>query len=623
MSKRFRIATLVTTLCLCLSMLVVGVLAATTASFSVTSNLTFKADGVYVMVDAKLKQGATVQGASVVSGEGAPSGNSTYKAYSYKKSISGDYPNGEPYSQTFLNASGTSAGDWTIGDINFTKTNKVVVYEFAVSNYSEFEVGANITENLQIELQQYIEQNILTLQTYVGDTATSTPSFNFTIPARTSETTPGTQTYKIVVTLNSYTASFNTNQIEINFEFAKVSTVQVTNVSLSGATTGTYNDLTGGRELNDIIDLSGITFKTGETTITIPMKSNSDKYIKNIVSYDSGAVTYNTTGTSGTTFVHSTSLYLPNNSSESKDLKIYVNNNSGSPKTISGLKVSFEEKESLLQADTTNNYWYIEMGTIMGQTQSEYIRWKYIASVDDRTGSDVATKYSTFNANTKPTGQGYFLLETDVLTAIGKDGTNNMIEVSFNNDYTNSSTSYHNLNGWTNVLANDYATSNVRQYINGYDSYDSYTGSGITGYTPDGRYSNMYTDLNIDIENDIIYKQIVTRALGDLYQDNTNSTTNPTDVPFPDLSGADVGYKYQSTDEDKFWLLSYYEVYNLVGSSSLDRIWPTGSANIYWLRSPYLSISRGAYFVDTSGSFLYNYVNSSSFAARCAFKFSI
>lgn len=617
MSKRFRIATLVTTLCLCLSMLVVGVLAATTASFSVTSNLTFKADGVYVMVDAKLKQGATVQGASVVSGEGAPSGNSTYKAYSYKKSISGDYPNGEPYSQTFLNASGTSAGDWTIGDINFTKTNKVVVYEFAVSNYSEFEVGANITENLQIELQQYIEQNILTLQTYVGDTATSTPSFNFTIPARTSETTPGTQTYKIVVTLNSYTASFNTNQIEINFEFAKVSTVQVTNVSLSGATTqANVSDLLGEKST---VDLSGITFNTGETTITISMKSNSDKYIKNVVSYDSGAVSYNTTGTSGTTFVHSTSLYLPNNSSESKDLKIYVNNNSGSPKTISGLKVSFEEKESLLQADTTNNYWYIEMGTIMGQTQSEYIRWKYIASVDDSTGSDVATKYSTFDANTKPTGQGYFLLETDVLPAIGRDGTNYMIKVSFENSCKGD---YHTDTNWTSIKANDYATSNVRAYINGKDSYDSAYYSTNGTYTPMGRESNMYTDLNINTANDIVYNQIAGRTLGDLYSKNTYSTTNPGDVDLPYIKDNDAGdnYGYTSETTDKFWLLSYYEVYNLIGSANADRVW-TGS---YWLRSPHLSNSDSAFIVGNVGNLYGNGVGDSSFnTARCAFKFSI
>ena len=54
MGKRARITALVTTLCLYLSLFVVGVLAATSATFNVTSTLNFTADGVYVMVDGAL-----------------------------------------------------------------------------------------------------------------------------------------------------------------------------------------------------------------------------------------------------------------------------------------------------------------------------------------------------------------------------------------------------------------------------------------------------------------------------------------------------------------------------------------------------------------------------------------
>ena len=160
-----------------------------------------------------------------------------------------------------------------------------------------------------------------------------------------------------------------------------------------------------------------------------------------------------------------------------------------------------------------------------------------------------------------------------------------------------------------------------------YDAYDSYTYSNPT-YTPSGRLSNMYDDLNIDTANDIIYNQIITRSLGELYQDNTDSTTNPSDVPFPDLSGADAGYQYKETDEDAFWLLSYYEVYQLTGGSSTagsdsGRVWPTGSANPYWLRSPSSSRSYSACYVYTSGILSNNSVLSISSAARAAFKFSI
>ena len=163
-----------------------------------------------------------------------------------------------------------------------------------------------------------------------------------------------------------------------------------------------------------------------------------------------------------------------------------------------------------------------------------------------------------------------------------------------------------------------------------YDAYDSYTYSNPT-YTPSGRLSNMYDDLNIDTVNDIIYNQIITRSLGELYQDNSggsSSATSPIDVDFPDLSGADAGYQYQETDEDAFWLLSYYEVYQLTGGSSTTgsdsgRVWPTGSANPYWLRSPNSSISNSAYNVGESGYLLNFTVYNISNAARAAFKFSI
>lgn len=210
--------------------------------------------------------------------------------------------------------------------------------------------------------------------------------------------------------------------------------------------------------------------------------------------------------------------------------------------------------------------------------------------------------------------------------------------MSWNNEYTyngsHTPTYYHQQHGWTNVRANDYATSNVRQYINGVDSYDTSktstpsSGSG-TLYEPDdedGRYSNMYDDLNIDTANDIIYNQIITRSLGELYQDNSggsSSATSPIDVAFPDLRGADAGYQYQKTDEDAFWLLSYYEVYNLVGSSSSDRVWPSDSVNSYWLRSPTSFSSCGAYFVSESGYLNNTTVSSSTYAARAAFKFLI
>lgn len=407
-------------------------------------------------------------------------------------------------------------------------------------------------------------------------------------------------------------------------EYIENPVLQVTSISSAGATVDTYSNLIGVKGIDSHIDLSDITFNIGETTLTISMTSLNENYIKNIVSYTAGAVDYNTTGTNETLFVHSTSLYLPQNpsgeltSGENKDLIIYVNNNTGSPTTVEGFQVSFEEKMSLIQADIENEYWYVEMGTIMGETQSEYVRWRYLASVDDSGGSDVATKYSTFNENMVPTGDGYFLLESNVLTPIGRDGTNNMVEVSFNNDYTwyEKVEAYHNLHGFVDIKANDYATSTVRQYINGRSGQLYYSQSYDDGnyiFSPDGRTSNMFYDLNIDTSNDIVYKKIVARRLGELYMDSG--------VDFPDLSSADEGYKYSEDDADEFWLLSDNEVKQLLGEDMSDYAWTT--AQSYYLgRTP----SDGDYeicFYRHSTIEMVIVECYSPCAARSAFKLSI
>ena len=219
MKKRSKIIVLVTTLCLCLSMFVVGVLAATSASLSVTSTLNFKADGVYVMVDASLKQGADVGTAAVLSGEGAPT-QPTFKAYSYPRESGQDYPNGEPSTTYFVNEIGTQVDTWAIGDINYTSTNKVVVYEFTVSNYSPFEVTGTITTNLSDVISASNGQ--LSAATYKDNVQDSSPTYSFSIPARTNETTPGTITYKIAVTLNTFMSGFTTDQISMNFLFEEL-----------------------------------------------------------------------------------------------------------------------------------------------------------------------------------------------------------------------------------------------------------------------------------------------------------------------------------------------------------------------------------------------------------------
>ena len=220
MSKRVRITAIVTTLCLCLSLFVIGVLSATTATLNVTSTLRFEADGVYVMVDCKLKQGASVMDADVIEGEGEPTGQATYTAYSYKKATDSNAPDGSVSSNTFLQADGSPAGDWTIGDIYFTSQNIVVVYEFMVYNYSEFEVTGTVT-GVSEALASYTDK--LSVTTYTGTTsadATATgTTYTFNIPARTGITEPGKVCYKIAVTLKNFMSDLATDEIEMSISF--------------------------------------------------------------------------------------------------------------------------------------------------------------------------------------------------------------------------------------------------------------------------------------------------------------------------------------------------------------------------------------------------------------------
>ena len=230
MKKRTRITALITTLCLCLSLFVVGVLAATSATFNVTSTLNFQADGVYVMVDASLKQGSNVTDATLSTGENII--ENSYKAYSYPRVSGQDYPSGAASTEYFVNENNEQDNDWTIGQIDYSSENTVVVYEFVISNYSAFVVSATITTNLADIISSSNGQ--LSVNTYKDNALDSSATYTFNIPARTSETEPGELNYKIVVTLNSFLTSFNTDTINLTFNFNKSYNANYSNFVIVG-----------------------------------------------------------------------------------------------------------------------------------------------------------------------------------------------------------------------------------------------------------------------------------------------------------------------------------------------------------------------------------------------------
>ena len=344
------------------------------------------------------------------------------------------------------------------------------------------------------------------------------------------------------------------------------------------------------------------------TEIFLQMSSNISNYARMFINYDST--------TNSDVKVNASSLYLKS----SGIYKIYIDNNSSSAVNLNtlGITIQYDEKESILQYDETNKYFYVEMGTLMrdNATQNEYIKWRLIGTQTDKATSTSASQYERFDGTSAPsTGtKGVFILETNTLLK-RDDGTNSSLnEVAFNHSYS-TSTNKHTEEGWTDILANDYATSTVRQYINGNNVYKA--SSSITGgYGPDmsSHYSNMYTDFCIDTENDIVYKAITGRTLKDLYLENGGGSSNSgKPVYFPEQLTTLNKEGYTSSTADKFWLLSYKEVDALLSYTG----WPSDRRNNYWVRSPYLA----AFYAFGVGytNHVFSYVYSGNFAARAAF----
>ena len=209
MKKRAKIIAIVSTLCLCLSLFVVGVLSVSTTSLSVTSSLSFKSNGAFVMVDGELRQGATKESATLQSG--APA-TYTYKGYSYN-CIGGagadkDKPNGTASLENFVDASGATNATWAVGEITFSETLPVAVYHFTFTNYSEMMVVVSVTSNIQ------------ELNTDLAGKVSITESFESgsTIDAYDG-TTAKTTVYTITVEITDYTTSFENKQLDLTIQF--------------------------------------------------------------------------------------------------------------------------------------------------------------------------------------------------------------------------------------------------------------------------------------------------------------------------------------------------------------------------------------------------------------------
>ena len=264
--------------------------------------------------------------------------------------------------------------------------------------------------------------------------------------------------------------------------------------------------------------------------------------------------------------------------------------------------------------ETLNDgYWTLTMGEYEGAP----LVWRMVLKENEE-GTDVES-VANYTQNTTLSGSYYFLLDTYKA---------NVFDCSFENNYT-SSYPFPRLDEYkSTVNVNDYAVSNIREYLTGTDVYRGYTSSGsdiiqalATGQDKEENFLDVF-----NITSSPVYSMIEGRTLSDLYS-RMRGDTSGTEVTFDtdvengvgELAGIDP-----NTTKDKFWLLSYYEASKITMTQGTDvdsgeRSWGYD----YWLRSPTSSNTRSVYAVHASGQIYLNTGASNTFCARPAFKISI
>ena len=180
MSKRFKILSLSTSLVLCVSLFLIGVFAASSVSLNVSSTISFKSEGAYVMATGQVYRGTNTEigTGSELEETDRPSEDTTqnasytYLGYSYTPVGSGDdvhLPDGSP---------STDLPTWNIGMLEFLSNEPVLKYEIVFKNYGINNLSINITGIPENSNNVKIENTNLPLLIPSGKTKT------FTLTAR-------------------------------------------------------------------------------------------------------------------------------------------------------------------------------------------------------------------------------------------------------------------------------------------------------------------------------------------------------------------------------------------------------------------------------------------------------
>ena len=225
MKKKGKIFGTMSALAISTAMMAVGVMAASQVSLNVSSSVSFQATGVYVKVNGQIQQGASTD--SLTNATEPENSDYTYIGYSYTPVTAqtetgttattyDDTPDGSVFNPTMPS--------WTIGEIAFDETNKVIRYNFDFKNYSEFTVNATITNYSQAVDQTPALTSVFTSLADSIEVAESQTGGVISIPAKTG-TEAGTASYTITLTLKRFDSSFN-DTLPLIFSFEEGTAVQ-------------------------------------------------------------------------------------------------------------------------------------------------------------------------------------------------------------------------------------------------------------------------------------------------------------------------------------------------------------------------------------------------------------
>ena len=271
---------------------------------------------------------------------------------------------------------------------------------------------------------------------------------------------------------------------------------------------------------------------------------------------------------------------------------------------------------SVTESYATKFPYYVEMGERANQGK---IKWLIIGvSGEDGTLTALTEEDTTVFGLSLMLNKTYVMLSEKVLYT---ESTSNY-GLSFQNAYANDDTTSPNYQNTNSAYsAQDYATSNIRNYLNGVDNiYRSFKYDKSTKiFLPDttGKKINLLSDYNL--KNDTMYAKIQGRTLTSLYV-GLGSEKNRNAIIWTDND------TLPGTTTDKLWLLSTSEVNTLLGTlNELHKTSTYGdtasSAAAWWLRSPYSTYANSVRSVNAYGILGNEFANYNGSAVRPAFLF--